>query len=256
MRMIPHESSFPALIERLGEEQGRMRLDLMYALNTLYGDHSYKQTAEAWETWIESDEGQAFVVDPERSRAYRESKGLFDNQVTQLGDFYGVGVYSDRLVFVLDSSKSMQGEKMDDLRQNVVMTLESFPAHVQYNMVDFGGWITVLYPGGLISDKRMGIEWAEEMPMSWGTRSFDAIERGAQFSGMDTIFFLSDGAPVASQNNRWERMHGLTLLMNRFRPLAVFTVCFKAGGGNAMSMATLAEQNFGQTTNIEWTMPQ
>lgn len=248
---IPHRDSFAPLVERLADETGRMRLDIMYALNSIFGDYSYRQTAEAWAAWLETDEAKQFQVDPARSAAYREANGLFDNQVTTLGDFYGVGIYSDRLVFVLDTSASMKGDKIEDLRNNVVMTLEAFPRHVRYNMVDFGGFITVLYPGSLINDTRPGISWAQEMPMSWGTRSFDAIERGAQFDEQDTIFFLSDGAPIASQNNSWSAMHAMTAYMNRFRPLAVFTVCFKAGGGNAESMAVLARMNYGQTTNIE-----
>ena len=251
LRMIPHESSFPALIERLEDEKGRLRLDIMYTLNVLYGERSFKQDAAAWKSWYESPEGQAFTVDPERSRAYREANGLFDNQVPTLANFYGLNIYSDRLVFVLDTSLSMKGDKIADLRENTVMMLESFPRHVQYNMVDFGGTITVLYPGGLINDPRTGIEWAREMPMSFGTRSFDAMERGARFDDMDTIYFLSDGAPVASQSDDWASMHALCLLMNRFRPLAMFTVCFKAGPANASAMQTLADQNFGQSTNID-----
>ena len=153
-----------------------MRLDLMYALNTLNGDYSYRQTAEAWETWLASDEGQNFVVDPERSQAYRNANDLFDNQVTTLGDFYGVGIYSDRLVFVLDSSKSMDKDgKMEDLRANTVMTLESFPRHVRYNMVDFGGSITVLYPGGLIGDTQMGIHGPKQCQVRAATMPLNGV---------------------------------------------------------------------------------
>ena len=60
----------------------------------------------------------------------------------------------------------MKGEKIADLRQQTELTLDSLPKYVGYNMVDFGGDITVLYPCGLTADFKQGIDWVRKMPMS------------------------------------------------------------------------------------------
>jgi len=38
---------------------------------------------------------------------------------------------------------------------------------------------------------------------------------------------------------------------NRYRPVAISTICFKAGKKNAVSMAEMARQNYGHTEEIE-----
>ena len=64
-----------------------------------------------------------------------------------------------------------------------------------------------------------------------------------------SIFYLTV-LPPASQVNHWSGIQGVTLLMNRWRPLAVFSVCFKAGGSNAKGMEDMSHSNYGATVEI------
>ena len=119
---------------------------------------------------------------------------------------------------------------------------------VYFNIVDFGGYLRVMFPRKLVSAaaaSSSAIQLVGYMELTLGTRSYDGIEVGMWLPTTDTIIYLSDGAPVASKMNAWQRiMRGIHLL-NRYRPLAVYCVEFNAGGANAAAMKEIAARNAG-----------
>ena len=50
---------------------------------------------------------------------------------------------------------------------------------------------------------------------------------------------------------KWESIHKLIKLTNRYRHVAVSAICFKAGKKNAVMMDAMAEQNYGHSEEIE-----
>jgi hypothetical protein len=96
-----------------------------------------------------------------------------------------------------------------------------------------------------VNDIKDGVERAEIMPLTYGTRSFDAIWQASRLSGMDTIYFLSDGAPVWGQVEDWPQMQSILMLMYWHRPIALWSVAFEAGKGNANNMRRVSYANFG-----------
>jgi len=119
---------------------------------------------------------------------------------------------------------------------------------VYFNIVDFGGYIRVMFLRKLVSAaaaSTAAIQHVGYMELTLGTRSYDGIEVGIWLPSADTIIYLSDGAPVASKMNAWQRiMRGIHLL-NRYRPIAVYCVEFNAGGTNAAAMKEIAARNAG-----------
>ena len=59
------------------------------------------------------------------------------------------------------------------------------------------------------------------------------------------------GAPYRSVFNNWGLIHSLIRLMNRYRSIAISSICFKAGRANAECMARMSKENFGHTEEIE-----
>ena len=97
-------------------------------------------------------------------------------------------------------------------------------------------------------------EFSYDMELTYGTRSYDAIERAAMIPGMDTVHFLSDGAPAGSQLASWVRMNYITGLLCRTAPVAVHLILFPEPGKeaqaaksqNAKRMAAYAEAHAGR----------
>jgi len=172
------------------------------------------------------------------------------------GYFYGLFIYSDRFCFVVDTSNSMRRERIDSLRSEMATTIKDMARHVQYNIVDFGGNIVTMHEGGLTHDRAKGLERVKTMPLTGGTRSFDAMERAALLYEVDTLMFLSDGAPIRGQFDSWENIRSALFLQTRFYPLAVFSIDFNAGKGNLDNMKGMADEHYGQSESIEVEKPE
>lgn len=246
---IPSRDSIPALIDRLGRETGRFRLDATYALASIAGDQ-YAGTPQDWRTWWDENR-LTFEVDPQKTAAFRREFNVQDMRVESLGSFYDLDIYSDRVVFVLDTSMSMRGERINSLKVNLTQTLQTLKPVVAFNVVDFGGLITLMKPGALITAREIPlvIGKVQGLTLTLGTRSYDAMELAMLLPGVDTIIFLSDGAPVAGKFDNWSRIRTAIDVYNRYRPIAIYCLEFSAGRENLAAMEALSEQNYGRTSS-------
>lgn len=251
----PDKRVMPALIQRLDQEHGRFQLDLVHALSCIAGAQKGR-TAEAWKEWWRTH-GAGFEVEPDASRKYRETTRVQDVDVPSLGYFYGLPIFSDHLVYVVDTSKSMHGARINSLRENLVSSLQSLrqtekstlrsrSPRVYFNIVDFGGDVVTMEDDGLTEDLDDGIERTQKMPMTIGTRSYDALERGIGLEGTDSIYFLSDGAPVWGQIEKWDRIVAALDLLMLYRPIAIWSVAFDPKGGNEKAMTRMSGENVGR----------
>ena len=133
--------------------------------------------------------------------------------------------------------------------QNLAETCGSLVDHVMINVVDFGGTIEIIYEGGLMNDKKAGAKRAFEMDLSLGTRSYDGMEVGWRIDEMDTIYFLSDGAPIRGQIDPWNDVRRAYSLCHRHRPIAIWSIEFKEGGFTR-EMCDMADENYGMFEKI------
>ena len=245
----PAKESIPHLIKRFEAETGRFRLDVNYALSSIAGKKvGYKP--EQWVAWWKKN-GKTFKVDLTKTIEFRASVRLQDAGAIGLGGFYSISIYSDRCCFVVDYSASMKGDKIVDLKSNMKDTIENMKDYVEFNICDFGGDVALLYEGALTDNKKKALKYVDDSPLTVGTRSMDALDMGIMLPSVDTIYFLSDGAPIRGQRKSWSLIHQLIRFMNRYRYVAVSTICFKAGKGNASSMAEMANESYGHTEEIE-----
>ncbi len=248
--LIPDKKSVQPLIHLLGKETGRLRMDITYALNSIKGEKAHYQNAKQWQNWWNEAE-KDFQVDLEKTKAFRSAYLPIDMFVPVNGEFYGLPIFSDRLCFVVDTSNSMRGQKIENLREQATMSIEGLNKVVYFNMVDFGGKVEIYYGGELCQDKKGLIKYVSEMDLSWATRSIDSMEAGMEIGPVDTIYFLSDGAPYETQIKDWGDIHASIDFINRYRPIAMFTVSFSAGKANAVQMERLARWNSGRSHEIE-----
>ncbi|MFW6107636.1 MAG: HEAT repeat domain-containing protein [bacterium] len=240
---IPDREAVGPLINRLARERGRFRLDLNYALASIVGRQE-AHTAQGWATWWKGAR-ELFVIDREKSAAFRNSHRVQDVHVTKLGVFYGLPIHSERICYVVDTSISMRGARIASLRQNLTDSIVGLRPNVRFNIVDFGGNIELLHPKGLVGHKAAAVDHAKYMDLSYATRSFDAMERAGWLAGVDTLYFLSDGAPYYGQVDDWPWILSNIRLVNRYRPLAIYSIDFDPSKKNKRSMDRLAAENAG-----------
>lgn len=245
----PHVSSIAPLLSRFKKETGRFRLDVNYAISSIVGKRIGFNPKE-WDAWWSKNK-KTFKVDLAKTQSYRQSVRLQDVGVPSLGGFYQISIYSDHCCFVLDSSKSMKGKRIESLKENCKETISTLAKHVMYNIVDFGGDLNVLYPRTLIKNRNKGLDYIYDLELSLGTRTMDSIVRGMEIPTVDTIYFLSDGAPVRGRMQKWESIFRLISLMNRYRHIAVSTICFDPSAKNKDSMKQISIENYGHSESLD-----
>lgn len=246
---IGSPSSVQPLIASLAAEDGRFRQDANYALASIAGKQMAK-TSGGWTRWRK--QAGDLKRDPKRTAAFREKHSVGDMHVDALASFYSASVISTRFAFVIDTSKSMKGEKIDQLLDNLRMTLDELPKIVRFNLVNFGGEVTVLAPGKLIAAgfSKQVQHQLEYFELTLGTRTYDAMEAGMLLPEADTIMYLSDGAPVGGQWGKWSTIGKAMRVFNRDRRVAIQTILY-GGGGKAKSMSAIAKENAGNNTRAD-----
>jgi HEAT repeat protein len=250
----PDKAAVALLRQRFSEETGRFRQDALYALLSIVAGQPGGKTIEDFDQWWNTN-SEDFEVDVKATRQWRRDNNIADVQVEPIAGFYESAVISDRPVFSVDASKSMQGAQIESLKQTLNDVVESFPQRVKFNIVDFGGHCRTLAPGGMIpakNRKQAMQEFTYDMELTLGTRTYDAIERGMNIPGMDTVHFLSDGAPYGSHLKSWKRIDYATRLYCSTAPVAVHVLYFpnpgqgQKPGGLGKQMEAYAQSHVGR----------
>ena len=244
---IPAKESIGPILMFLNNEDGRLRQDAVYALASIAGGLPEGNPYD-WSGWWALHR-ETFQVNPSATKMFRQRYHVKDMPVIPLADFYGIEIISSRMVFVLDTSASMRGEKIEKLKETMALTVQGLPLDLMFNVVDFGGMLRVMKPGSLIEAKHVSkaSNIIQGFTTTLGTRTFDAMEVAANLPVMDTMVYLSDGAPVAGQFQNWARIIRALDILNRYRPISIHTVHYSVGGGGGGSsgMQSLADRNVG-----------
>jgi len=241
----PDKDAVAPLRERFIAEDGRLRQDALFALLSIIAGQAERMDIAAFDHWW-SLHGEAFEVDAEATAAWRSEHRVGEVEIDPIAGFYDSAVISDRPVFAVDASKSMAGKQIESLQAMLDNDVLSLPDYVKFNIVDFGGHVRTLAPGGLIpaeNRKAAMYQFKQEMELTFGTRTYDAIERAIFIPEMDTVHFLSDGAPYGSHLKNWGKIDYVTRLLCRTAPVAVNMIFIPEPGREAKAAkSNLAKQ--------------
>jgi predicted nucleic acid-binding Zn-ribbon protein len=214
MRLIHEKRAIPAVIDFLNREDiKRLRDDAHAALKSLTG-LKHGPYYDPWAKWWE-DQGDLFQM-PEKP----VSGG--DPSEEQAGvTFYGIHTFSDRILFILDVSGSMdqapkagpdggeQQQKIAAARKELIGAIDGMNDGDRFNVLFFNHQV-VPWQGKMAeasnSTRRRAKKWINDQAPQGGTNIHDALEAGfgmaLRATGeplLDTIYFLTDGKPTAGK---------------------------------------------------------
>ncbi len=210
------EALVPNLIGALSSKRARSRHEAATALEAIT-KQAYGQDAPAWTAW------------------WQTKKGAPSSGVT-VPTYHGLPIASDRLVFVVDISGSMNNPpKMRTRRVDVALTeliqaIRSLGPTSTFNVAVFSDDVAFWKRGSeLASDKARSaaIAWARKaLAKPRGlTASHEALSQVfARHADIDSVFFLTDGLPT-----RGDYISGAAILAwmrgaNRYRQILVHTI--------------------------------
>jgi hypothetical protein len=130
--------------------------------------------------------------------------------------FYGITTHSERVLFVLDFSGSMnfpaaEGDgakkKVDVLREEFRRAVTGLPDGSNLGVVGFSNDVRLWKKDAVKRDAKTAadvVEWVMKQPVVGGTNIYDALERAFALASskdpkgepvFDTMYFMTDGTP-------------------------------------------------------------
>jgi HEAT repeat protein len=244
-------ATVPAMIERLAEEEEpRVRAALAAALYAITAMNLYDD-AEIWARWW-AEHGPGFVPPTTVPPLPDEQAGG-----TRAG-FYGIPVASSRVVFVIDQSGSMSaedprpassestgGNRLEIAVKEVLAAVRGMSQRDRVNVILFH---TTVHPWRdrltrLTPEVRSDLtaHLLGQTPMG-GTNLYDALALALTDDDVDTVFFLSDGAPSGGTYTADADILREIRRQNQTRRIAIHAVSV---GRDSPLMQSLAAQNGG-----------
>lgn len=158
-------------------------------------------------------------------------------------------VFDKNLIFILDSSGSMRGEKMQQAKEALKFCLLGLNPGDRFNIIDYDDNVMPYNPGLLDASKKNvadAIEFSDRIDASGGTNIYDALARACEMipkNGDPTyLIFLTDGLPTVGNRNIEDIIKNTTRLNEKRARLFVFGVGYDV---NAHLLDRLAEENAG-----------
>jgi VWA domain-containing protein len=217
------ETGIPALIRMLRTGGLRIIETARLTLEEITGEH-LGIDPDAWESWYER-----------KLKGETQPKNLTDD-VGSVATYYGLKVFSDRVLFILDVSGSMDaGEppRIETAREEIIKTLKQLNKRTLVNVVGFGSgarwWRDEEVPATPenLADAE---EFVTKLPVGGGTNISDTFEEAFEKNRrMDTIFFLGDGSPSLGRHTEQEEILARIRWMNRFRKVRIHTIALIRG---------------------------
>lgn len=240
------------LIDRLAEEHGRMRWDLLIVLKDLT-DKDLGLNPKAWKEWWTANEATFEIV----TRGQDGSAGA-DVGRTQ-SEFFRVPILSTRVIFLLDLSGSMRDKApadaqgrptdktmLDIAKQGMVSAIESLEKDVFFGITGLGGnkdhtfprkeqktWRTKirLHPASP-ANKADAVKWVRGLE-AWGfSNDFDALAHAFEDPEVDTIYLYGDGGTSRGTFTMTNEQLDNLVRMNRFRKIMIHSIEIPGEKGN------------------------
>jgi hypothetical protein len=259
LALLETAAAIEPLIDRLAAVRGenlRVADALVRALERLTG-RSLGDDPELWRAWWKEAKDK-----PEGAGAKPAAPTTVSGP-----RYYGFGVRSNRLMFVLDVSRSMGWNgRLETAQKELQQVLERLPPKTKFDIVTYSdlaqAWAGKL---GLATPEtvRRAVRFVERLEPVNATNTYDGLRKAFEDEEIDTIFFLSDGTPTAGpvvdqdeilaavrEMNRWRRIRIHTIALVRGEPPPFAGTSENATAASAF-MRRLAEQNDGQFREVK-----
>ena len=225
-----------ALLDIFEGLEGEARGDVVRHLVAVSGAQ-HGTDVGAWRSWFAAHGGPA---GPAPAAAPPPPAGRDSSQA----DYYDIPIYADRVVFVLDTSASMEGPRLETAKRELMSAIFALPPETAFTVVFFnsgvGPWRNVLVPA-TDANKRQAMAFVDGLPAEGRTATSDALEAAFRFDA-EAVFLLSDGEPTVGRIVEPAGIVAFVTELNRGRAVTVNTIGIMTGPG---FLDRLAQANHG-----------
>lgn len=205
------------LIDRLGAGNTTFDAEATNVLGHLTGLR-YRKNIDAWKNWWVDQADKFDPLSKERWSEINETRLELARTANTKAEFFGVQLETERIIFVVDVSGSMQEAikdtgygggsstgggrggptRLDAAKQELTQALAKLDETAYFNILSFSGGVNALAKRmGKAAGKHLNKakEFVGRMTPGGGTNIYGGFETAFADELVDTIIFLSDGQP-------------------------------------------------------------
>jgi HEAT repeat protein len=204
-----------------------------YEAMTATSGQDYGYAPDVWDKWWQDKKAG-------KTGAAGELK---DKERISVATYYNFKIFSDRVLFVIDVSGSMEWpeSKMGDpnriqvAKRELVKAIKALDEKTLFNISTFAGHVNTWKKDGEVpateANKKAALAWIDGALLPRGaTNTYGALIEGLDRNPLvDTIFFLSDGIPSTGKYEVPEEILIKLRYANRFRRVIINTIALAIG---------------------------
>ncbi len=252
----PSEESLDPLIGMLGIVGGEAKADAVRYLMRATGQ-SFGLNVDAWQKWRLAERRETASAHTATVPSQLTVKVTRADELdSEAGQYYGIPLFAERLVFVLDISGSMQGGRMLAAKRELIRAIQGLPDYAHFGIVVFNGsvdrWQQKLMPANA-TNKKAAVIYVERQSPEGNTASYNALETALTYD-TEAIYFLSDGAPTSGKILAPVDIIRAITTVNRVRRISIYTIGIAPGFPGSPTdefLRTLSEKNSGQYRRVD-----
>jgi len=244
--------SIELLIGLLADVKGEIRADIVDCLQKASGQ-AIEADHEKWAAWWQANKATFAYPAVAVSVTAAAPRSL---SMATSASYYGMPIYAQRLVFILDTSGSMHGARLMAAKRELMYAINALDNTAAFNIIIFNTGVSVWRKQMSPADqatKRAAGSFVESQVAHGQTASFDALEAGFNFDA-ESLYFLTDGEPFGGKIQKPADIVTVITKANHPRRLSIYTLGIgvgSAGGPSDDFLQTLAEKNFGSYRRID-----
>ena len=199
------------------------------ALKSISGQ-DFGYAPDVWAKWVQD----------RRLGKLSETGEFQGGERISVGTYYKFKIFSDRVLFIIDVSGSMQWpdshpNRIEVAKRELVKAIKSLNEKTLFNMATFAGHVASWKSDGEVpateANKKKALAWIDRALLPRGaTNTYAALMEGLEKNQkIDTVFFLSDGIPSTGAYEVPEEILIKLRYANRFRKVIFHTIAVVLG---------------------------
>ncbi|HEX7447550.1 MAG TPA: HEAT repeat domain-containing protein, partial [Pirellulales bacterium] len=191
MAKIRSVDAIDALVSLLPKVKGEVRGDIVRRLTEVSGEH-FELDAERWTEWWKQHQDDFDFPGIAEMAANRTAAP------PSKSSYYGMPIYAARVVFVLDTSRSMLRDgRIVAAKRELTAAIDRLPEGVYFGVLAFNSRVVPWQRKLVVAsgeNKQRAAGFVERQDLGNSTASYDALEAAFDYD-TEAVFFLTDGAP-------------------------------------------------------------
>lgn len=241
-----------ALVRILATLRGEARADVVAYLAHVTGVN-FGTDAAGWRKWLDDHRDGLVMPEPRPDYPPPATPLVAADQHSDPA-YYGIPLYAERVVFVVDTSASMDERgRLETAKRELESALYTLPDDALFTVVAYSDKVAA-WEGQLVraddDGKRRAAAFVRALRPHGQTATGDALALAFSFD-TEAVYLLSDGKPTAGRVVEPAAIVRMVAEANKSRRVSLHTIGIAPDGGLAEFLAILAKANFGQFRRVD-----